>query len=374
LQSAVRPTDTVARVGGDEFVVFCEDTASDATALDLVERLVETLENPFTLDGSRRHITASIGIAFAGGGDSPESLVRDADAAMYRAKERGRARVEIFDEAMRERSLRWLEIERDLRQAIERGEFYNLYQPLVSADGETIGFEALVRWHHPATGTIPPGDFIPIADESGLIVPLGRQVLLEACGEAVQWPANGADQPLSVSVNLSPRQVAHPSLVETVAEALDQSGLEPHRLNLEITETVLLEDSDSALEALRDLKALGVGLVLDDFGTGYSSLGYVKRFPIDVLKIDRSFVDGLGHDAEDDAIVSAVLSMGRALGLDVVAEGVETREQARHLQSLGCTLAQGFLFARPLTPEAVVEHIRRGPPAWTSGPLRRGLD
>jgi diguanylate cyclase (GGDEF)-like protein/PAS domain S-box-containing protein len=360
LKNAVRATDTVARVGGDEFVVFCEDSASDSAALELVERIGETLENPFTLDGSQRHMTASIGIAFASAGDNPESLVRDADAAMYRAKERGRARFELFDEAMRERSLHWLQIERDLRQAIQRGDLYNLYQPVVSTDGETIGFEALVRWRHPVRGTISPADFISVADESGLIIPLGRQVLHEACREAARWPAT--DRPLSVSVNLSPRQVAHPSLVGTVAQALDLSGLDPHRLNLEITETVLIEDSDSALEALRNLKALGVGLMLDDFGTGYSSLGYVKRFPIDALKIDRSFVDGLGHDAEDDAIVTAVLSMGRALGLEVVAEGVETREQARHLQSLGCTLAQGFLFARPLTPEAVIEHIRQSPP------------
>ena len=359
LQSAVRATDTVARVGGDEFVVFCEDTAGDSGALELVERIVEAIEAPFSLEGSERHMTASIGIAFAGPGGNPESLVRDADAAMYRAKERGRARFELFDEAMRERSLRWLQIERELREAIQQGELYNLYQPVVSTNGETIGFEALVRWRHPVRGTISPGDFISVADESGLIVPLGHQVLREACREATRWP--DTDPPLSVSVNLSPRQVAHPSLVERVAEALEETGLAPHRLNLEITESVLMEDSDSALDALRSLKALGVGLVLDDFGTGYSSLGYVKRFPIDVLKIDRSFVGGLGHDAEDDAIVTAVLSMGRALGLEVVAEGVETREQARHLQALGCTLAQGFLFARPLTPEAVIEHIRHGP-------------
>jgi diguanylate cyclase (GGDEF)-like protein/PAS domain S-box-containing protein len=360
LQKAVRPSDTVARVGGDEFVVFCEDSAGDATALELVERLFDSLATPFSIDGSERDITASIGITFASAGDSPAALVRDADAAMYRAKERGRARFELFDETMRERSLRWLETEHELRRAIPAGELYNLYQPLIAPDGQPIGFEALVRWRHPVRGTIAPADFIPVADESGLIVALGRLVLEEACREAARWPPNGAGEPLSISVNLSARQVAHPGLVETVVEVLEQTGLEPQRLKLEITETVLIEDTETALETLEKLKTLGVSLVLDDFGTGYSSLGYVKRFPIDVLKIDRSFVEKLGRGREDDAIVGAVLSMGRALGLEVVAEGVETGDQARQLQSMGCSLAQGFLFARPLTGDAAVELIRSG--------------
>jgi len=360
LQRAVRPTDTVARVGGDEFVVFCEDSASDATALELVERLFESLATPFSIDGSERDITASIGITFASAGDTPAALVRDADAAMYRAKERGRARFELFDETMRERSLRWLETEHELRRAIPAGELFNLYQPLI-ADGQPIGFEALVRWRHPVKGTILPAEFIPVADDSGLIVPLGRLVLEEACREAAGWPPNSAGQQMSVSVNLSARQVAHPGLVETVVEVLEQTGLEPQRLKLEITETVLIEDTETALETLEKLKTLGVSLVLDDFGTGYSSLGYVKRFPIDVLKIDRSFVEKLGRGGEDDAIVNAVLSMGQALGLQVVAEGVETCDQARQLQSMGCSQAQGFLFARPLTGDAAIELIRSGP-------------
>jgi diguanylate cyclase (GGDEF)-like protein len=368
LEKLMRPTDTVARVGGDEFVLFCEDIGSERSALLLVERLLAGLHAPFDLGDCERHMTASIGIVFAPRESTPEALVRDADAAMYRAKERGRARFELFDEAMRERSRRWLETESELRRAMERDELHNLYQPVVATSGPLIGFEVLVRWEHPERGTVLPADFIPIAEDCGLIIPLGRKVLHEACLEAATWPAVGPDGgALSVNINLSPRQVAHPNLVGTVAEALEQSGLDPSRVNLEITETVLIQDTDTALETLQALKALGVGLVLDDFGTGYSSLGHVKRFPIDVLKIDRSFVSGLGQDAEDDAIVSAVLSMGRALGVEVVAEGVETVGQARHLRSLGCTLAQGFLFARPLSPDAVQELLEEGGEALSAG-------
>jgi EAL domain-containing protein (putative c-di-GMP-specific phosphodiesterase class I) len=261
---------------------------------------------------------------------------------------------------MRDRSLRWLETERDLRRALEADEFHNLYQPIVSGDGEVIGFEALVRWQHPERGLVMPADFIPVADESGLIVPLGGAVLRMACQEAMRWPSRPDGTSLRVSVNLSARQVSHPSLVDTVAEVLEQTGLEPGRLNLEITETVLIDDTRTALDTLNGLKALGVGLVLDDFGTGYSSLAYVRRFPIDMLKIDRSFIDGLVRDAEDEAIVTAVISMGRALHVNVVAEGVETTEQAAQLQSLGCNFAQGYLFARPLAPAAIDELLASG--------------
>jgi diguanylate cyclase (GGDEF)-like protein len=362
LQAAMRPTDTVARVGGDEFVLFCEDVGSERAALNLPERLQAALQPPFDLGDCERHMTASMGIAFASSESAPAALVRDADAAMYRAKERGRARFELFDEEMRRRSQRWLKVESELRLAIERGELHNLYQPLGAKSGPLIGFEVLVRWEHPEHGTILPADFIPIAEDCGLIIPLGRKIMHEACREAAGWPAAGpGGRPLAVNINLSPRQVAHPGLIPTVAKALEESGLDPSRLNLEITETVLIQDTETALEALRSLKELGVGLVLDDFGTGYSSLGHVKRFPIDVLKIDRSFVSGLGQDSEDHAIVSAVLSMGRALGVEVVAEGVETDDQAKHLRSLGCDLAQGFLFARPLSPRGVVEFLGAAP-------------
>jgi diguanylate cyclase (GGDEF)-like protein/PAS domain S-box-containing protein len=361
LVAALRPSDTVARVGGDEFVLLCEDIASEPAALELVERITLALDDPFTLDGHQRVVTASIGIALAREGTDPEALLRNADAAMYRAKERGRARFELFDEAMRERSLRWLEVERDLRSAIDRREFHNLYQPIVDGRERVVGFEALVRWTHPEHGLLPPAEFIPVADQSGLIVPIGQLVLRAACEEAKHWPLGRDGQPLKISVNLSPRQVSHPALVEGVAEILEETGLDPGRLDLEITETVLIEDTEMALEALTDLKALGVGLVLDDFGTGYSSLAYVRRFPIDMLKIDRSFVDGLADGNEDAAIVSAVISMGQALRVDVLAEGVETSEQARQLRTLGCEFAQGYLYAKPLGPESIAGFLDSPP-------------
>jgi EAL domain-containing protein (putative c-di-GMP-specific phosphodiesterase class I) len=282
-------------------------------------------------------------------------LIRNADAAMYRAKERGRARYELFDDEMRQRSISWLETEGELRRALDNGELRNVYQPIVSPrSGEIVGFEALVRWHHPERGVISPADFIPVAEQSGLIVPLGKTVLELACGEAAGWNRDrGERPPLRVAVNFSPRQLSHPKAVETVVAALDQAGLAPSLLCVEITESALVDDAASTLNTLNRLKEMGVTLALDDFGTGYSSLTYVRRFPIDTLKIDRSFIDGIVGSSEDEAIVTAVLSMGRALGVHVVAEGVETEEQADRLRVLGCKLAQGYLFSRPVAPEAV---------------------
>jgi diguanylate cyclase (GGDEF)-like protein/PAS domain S-box-containing protein len=353
LVRTLRPSDTVARVGGDEFVVLCEDVGDERSALDLVARLMESFECPFELDGRDRHVSASVGIAMAGSGADATVVIGNADAAMYRAKERSGVSFELFDAGMRDRSLRRLETERELRAALDAGQLRNVYQPLVCpADGSPVGFEALVRWEHPERGTISPADFIPVAEESGLIVAIGERVLREACEEAMRW-----DRGLGISVNLSPRQVSDPGLVEAVAATLEGTGLEPGRLSLEITETVLINDGPSALQTLSRLKDLGVRLVLDDFGTGYSSLSHVKHFPIDVLKIDRSFVDGLGRDPEDSAIVTAVISMGRALGVHVVAEGVETEQQVLQLRSLGCPFAQGYHFARPLTPQAVTEFL-----------------
>jgi diguanylate cyclase (GGDEF)-like protein/PAS domain S-box-containing protein len=356
LQRELRPSDTIARVGGDEFVVFCEDVPSEREALAMVDRLVRALDAPFDLGGQAQHATASIGIALGDGSLQPEVLIRNADAAMYRAKERGRARYELFDDEMRQRSITWLETEGELRRAIDRGELCNVYQPIVSPrSGQIVGFEALVRWHHPERGVIPPLDFIPIAEQSGLIVPLGQAVLDQACTEAARWNrerARGAE-PLRVAVNFSPRQLSHPRAVESVVETLVRTGLAPELLCVEITESALVDDAAATLGALNALKELGVRLALDDFGTGYSSLTYVRRFPIDTLKIDRSFIDGIVGSNEDEAIVTAVLSMGRALGVHVVAEGVETEEQAARLRSLGCKLAQGYLFSRPVPPEAV---------------------
>jgi diguanylate cyclase (GGDEF)-like protein/PAS domain S-box-containing protein len=357
LQAELRPSDTIARVGGDEFVVFCEDIPSEHDALAMVERLVRALDAPFDLGGQEQHATASVGIAFGDASCEPEVLIRNADVAMYRAKERGRARYELFDDEMRERSISWLETESDLRRALDRGELRNVYQPIVSPkNGRIVGFEALVRWDHPKRGVVSPADFIPIAEQSGLIVPLGRSVLHDACSEAVRWNRDrGGREPLRVAVNFSPRQLNHPRAYDTVAETLERAGLAPDLLCVEITESALVEDASATGTTLGRLKELGVRLALDDFGTGYSSLTYVRRFPIDTLKIDRSFIDGIVGSSEDEAIVTAVLSMGRALGVHVVAEGVETEEQATRLRSLGCKLAQGYLFSRPVGPEAVDE-------------------
>jgi diguanylate cyclase (GGDEF)-like protein/PAS domain S-box-containing protein len=357
LQRELRPSDTIARVGGDEFVVFCEDIPSEHHALAMVDRLVHALGEPFDLGGQAQHATASVGIALGDGSSQPEMLIRNADAAMYRAKERGRARYELFDDEMRQRSISWLETESELRRALDNGELRNVYQPIVSPrSGEIVGFEALVRWHHPERGVISPADFIPVAEQSGLIVPLGRTVLELACDEAAGWNRDRGDrEPLRVAVNFSPRQLSHPKAVDTIVSALERAGLEPRLLCVEITESALVEDAASTLGTLNRLKELGVTLALDDFGTGYSSLTYVRRFPIDTLKIDRSFIDGIVGSSEDEAIVTAVLSMGRALGVHVVAEGVETEEQADRLRVLGCKLAQGYLFSRPIAPDAVRE-------------------
>jgi diguanylate cyclase (GGDEF)-like protein len=357
LTAELRPSDTIARVGGDEFVVFCEDIASEHEALAMVDRLVRALEAPFDLGGQSQHATASIGIALGDGQTLPEALIRNADVAMYRAKERGRARYELFDDEMRERSVSWLETEGELRRAIENGELHNVYQPIVwPRSGRIVGFEALVRWHHPERGVVSPADFIPVAEQSGLIVPLGNVVLEQACAEAVRWNRKrvaSAREPLRVAVNFSPRQLSHPHAVATVVDTLERTGLAPELLCVEITESALVEDGAATLGTLEALKQLGVRLALDDFGTGYSSLTYVRRFPIDTLKIDRSFIDGIAGSSEDEAIVTAVLSMGRALGVQVVAEGVETEEQATRLRTLGCKLAQGYLFSRPVQPDAI---------------------
>ena len=354
LRGALRPSDTVARVGGDEFVVFCESIESEQEALTVAKRLAATLDDPFQLGGHNHRVTASIGIAVWERGATAEVMMRNADAAMYRAKERGRARFELFDAGMRQWSESWLTMEAELTRAMEEGELRNVYQPIVEpSDGRVVGFEALVRWHHPERGVVPPMDFIPVAEQIGMIVPLGHAVLREACEEAARWPDRADGTPLRISVNLSPRQLSDPGLVDSVNAVLLVTGLAPDRLSLEITESAFSDDPARALDVLKRLKELGVRLELDDFGTGYSSLTYVRMFPIDALKIDRSFVQGVCRSPEDAAIVAAVVSMGRALGVNVVAEGVESEDQARVLQELGCTLAQGFLFSRPVPAEAL---------------------
>jgi EAL domain-containing protein (putative c-di-GMP-specific phosphodiesterase class I) len=281
---------------------------------------------------------------------------------MYRAKERGRGRCEVFDAEMRARAVRRLETERELRHALDRDELELHYQPVVAlGSGEIVGLEALLRWNHPERGLLDPGDFVPIAEDSGLIEPIGRWVQETACRQALGWHDLRPDQrPLDISVNLSARQVAHRELADSVREILSGTRLDPVNLRLEITESVLVEESASATATLEALSEIGVRLVLDDFGTGYSSLAYLNRFPFDALKIDRSFVDGLGVEQERTAIVEAVIGMARALSLDAIAEGVENEAQLSELRRLGCDYAQGHLFSRPLAPEKVTRLLREG--------------
>jgi diguanylate cyclase (GGDEF)-like protein len=367
LEGVVRPGDTLARFGGDEFTLLCEGLTAESDAMGIADRVNEVLAKPFQLDEGEVFVTCSIGVAVASGGHHrPEDLVTNADAAMYRAKAAGGDRREAFDLAVRKHAKRRLDLQNALYHALERGEFRVLYQPAVSLrTGEVVGVEALVRWLHPERGLIAPGEFIGLAEETGLIVPLGVQVLRDACRTAARWQSSGPltrsqvaagaatwppskSRPPRVSVNLSARQFSHPGLVKVVSDILNANGTDPASICFEITESVLMEDVETTTAALHGLKRLGVQLTIDDFGTGYSSLSYLKRFPVDELKVDRSFVDGLGTDPEDSAIVAAVVKLAHALDLEVVAEGVETAEQSRHLRDLGCDTAQGYFYGRPV--------------------------
>jgi diguanylate cyclase (GGDEF)-like protein/PAS domain S-box-containing protein len=349
LAEAVRDTDTVARFGGDEFVVLCDGVASEQQALELAQRLATVLDEPIEMTGGLVYVSASFGVAFAGHESDAEGLLRDADAALYRAKARGRGRCELFDAPMRAQAMARLEIETGLRVALGTEQLEMHYQPVVDLDsGDTLALEALMRWRHPVRGSVSPGEFIPVAEESGLIVALGRWALNEACAHAAALGPDGAP----VSVNLSARQLAHPAIVDDVAGALQRAGLPPARLWLELTETALFEEADAPLPVLHELKDLGVALVLDDFGTGYSSLAYLQRFPLDALKIDRAFVAEMTEDPRAAALVEAIATMARSLGLTVVPEGIETGAQREALLALGCRYGQGFLFGRPQPPSA----------------------
>ncbi len=365
LKQAVRSSDTVARFGGDEFGVLLEDIPGEHDAIEMAERIAAVFARPFVLAGNEHFVTTSIGIALARGGERADELIRDADAAMYRAKERGRARYELFDEVMRGRAIARLRVENDLRRALERGELRLAYQPVVSLRRRTIvGVEALLRWQHPERGLVPPAEFIPIAEEDGLIEPIGRWVLETACRQVAQWHRQSPDAaPIGIAVNLSAVQLARRGLAEVVEAALRGSGLDPTCLSLEITESMMLQEADVLTEALHALKQTGARLVLDDFGTGYSSLAYLTRLPLDALKVDRSFVDGLGTEPRDSAITEAIIAMSRALSLEVVGEGVETPVQAAELARLGCELAQGFLFAKPLSSAELARLLAR-PLPW----------
>jgi len=371
LKQAIRSSDTVARFGGDEFGILLEDIGGEHDAIDMAQRIAAVFTRPFVLDGAEHFISTSIGIALAEGGELADDLVRDADAAMHRAKERGGARYELFDELLRGRAISRLRVENDLRRALERDELTLDYQPLVSLrDGSLVSVEALVRWDHPDRGRIPPADFIPVAEENGLIEPIGRWVLDRACRQAARWYRDRPDSPpLSMSVNLSAAQVANRGLADVVAGALRTSGLDPACLALELTESVLVGEDPDLLETLLALKRLGVALVLDDFGTGYSSLSYLTRLPLDALKVDRSFVAGLGVEARDTAVTEAIVAMSRALSLRVVGEGAETAEQVAELRRLGCDLVQGFHISRPVPAAEITRLLTMGP-----GALLRAAD
>jgi diguanylate cyclase (GGDEF)-like protein/PAS domain S-box-containing protein len=355
LQTCLRPEDTVARLGGDEFAILLEDVDESAAAR-VAERIASQLQSPFALDGREVFVTTSVGIALSRAGQSgPDEIIRDADLAMYQAKTKGKARYEVFDGRMNGLALQRLDLEIDLRSAVTRQEFKVYYQPIMTVEtGCVAEVEALVRWEHPRRGLLPPAEFIALTEETGLIVPIGQWVLTEACRQARQWQQrHPSTPPLVMSVNLSARQFQQPDLVHEIGEALRQSGLDPGSLKLEITETVVMHDAASTLAKLQALKELGIRIAIDDFGTGYSSLSYLRRFPVDTLKIDRSFVSGVGADTEDLAIVRAVVQVARSLNLSVTAEGIETAKQLAQLHSLGCDRGQGDYFAKPLPAEAM---------------------
>jgi diguanylate cyclase (GGDEF)-like protein/PAS domain S-box-containing protein len=358
LRTALRPADTIARLGGDEFVVLLERIPDERAAALVAERIVACFEAPFALAAGEHFAKASLGIAIAAAeGAEPAGLLRDADAAMYQAKARGRARYEIFDRAMRARSVERLSVENDLRRALEREQLRVVYQPIVSLrDGSIAAVEALLRWEHPTRGLVLPADFIPVAEESGLIEPIGRWVLEAACAQAAAWHSLRPDsRPLGICVNLSVRQFTQRALETTIADTLAAYGLEPSSLCLEITESVLLDEPEDVADTIRRVAQLGVRFVLDDFGTGYSSLAYLSGLPIDGLKIDQSFVEALGGDPRSTAITTAIVRMAQALSLEVIAEGVEAGHQLQALRILHCELAQGFFFHGPLPARAVSE-------------------
>lgn len=364
LKACVRPEDTVARFGGDEFAILLENIKDSTVAIEVSERILQASTQPFQLKGYEIVSTTSIGIALSSTGyDAPEKLLRDADIAMYRAKDQGKARYAIFDTAMHAQSVTQLRLETDLRQAVDRQEFKVLYQPIVSLrSGKISGFEALVRWQHPTRGVVSPTEFIPVAEETGLIIPLGSWILREACAQMQVWQQQfEIAHPLTISVNLSTRQFAQLDLVEQVNQVLRERQLDPRHIKLEITESIIMKRPDVAALMLKKLRKSGIKISIDDFGTGYSSLSYLYRFPIDTLKLDRSFINSIDVDDEKLALVQGIIQLARNMDMDVVAEGIETAKQLAQLKALHCEYGQGYFFSKPLNSETATTLLAEGP-------------
>jgi predicted signal transduction protein with EAL and GGDEF domain len=370
LKDVLRASDTPARFGGDEFAILLEETADPEDTIRGAERIVAVFKKRFVVAGREVSMSASIGVAVTASRDiKAEDLVGQADVAMYRAKVKGKDTFEIFEPGMQDVVARRLEVRSGLERAIDRHELVVLYQPIVDlATSTPVGVEALVRWKHPQWGMVVPSEFIGIAEETGMICELGLHVLEEACRQWQVWQVELVDQPsFTVSVNVSPRQLRDPGFVGDVRQILRRGGLHPSDLTLEITESFMVDDPESARTRLRDLKTLGVRISMDDFGTGYSSLASLQDLPLDILKIDKAFVDHIAEDPRRTAFAQAIIRMGKTLGLGLIAEGVETAEQSERLQSLGCRLAQGFYFSRPVTGDEITHMLHASQAMRQSG-------
>lgn len=360
LKGELRAEDSLARVGGDEFAILLDGIDEVSGPTFVAERIHTALEAPFEVASTEVFVSVSIGVAIAGSTEEPEALIRDADTAMHRSKERGPGGYQIFDKGMHDSAVALFELETDLRRALERDEFITHYQPVVDlGEHHLVGFEALVRWMHPTRGLVPPNGFLRAAEDTGLIVELGAHVLRTALQQLREWRDMGPQyQDVFMSVNLSPRQFADPALVDTIRSVLAGTGVPAELLRLELTESVVIRDPEAVADSLAEIQELGVTLCIDDFGTGYSALNYLHSFPIDVIKIDRSFISRIREDGEGD-LVETIIALARNLGMSAVAEGVETELQLDRLRKLGSTAVQGFLFSTPLDAEAAGEYLRR---------------
>lgn len=363
LTRGLRAIDTVARMGGDEFAIILEDFHTNRQAIDIAHRLLNDVRQPMQIQDREIQVSASIGIVLRTSHyQSPDEMIRDADICMYRSKEMGKNQFKIFSKSMYEKVLQAVEMENDLRRALVNEEFELFFQPIFTVStGHLRGFEALVRWNHPRHGLLTPGSFIPLAEEAGLVSDIGKWVLSQGCRTLVRWQAMEAEQMPYLSLNLSPKDFLQPNLASDIAALLQQTRLDPSHLKLEITETAVMDNPEQTTSKLEKLQKLGVQIAMDDFGTGYSSLSYLQRLPIDILKIDRSFVQTMLENPSNLEIIKAIIGLGKILDLRIVAEGVETQDQLQILQDLGCDLAQGYLLGRPMPLESAEELLAKNP-------------